>query len=298
MLAGNVTGIGRRGRLTEEQKGKAKTSKPRRPHLWAPDVNMPNQPTGVLTRARRSLAHEYTKQRHNDAVIEETIADLSEGRGDAVVDLNVPDSHPTLGSMHTLNVNLCDSVFKGDGWRTHAPILQAHVNEATHPGATPPAAAARPMLEMPTHLQGLYTDWSVGRAGWAVIVPNRFLTEASFHTGYTPSWTQGEVIGEGVNLGTGQKMILVDLGWCDMERFMEEKEVRVARGPNVDAIGSEGVSVYGWKPQLLSLGSNAAVAPLGDENMNGEEPVATQDSTARTTFPKVSSSLPQYMLDT
>lgn len=67
-----------------------------------------------------------------------------------------------------------------------------------------------------------------------------FLFESSFHTGYPPSWTQGDIIGEGVNLGTGRKMILVDLGGCDKERHMEEKDARVARGPEVRAIGSEG----------------------------------------------------------
>lgn len=35
-------------------------------------------------------------------------------------------------------------------------------------------------------------------------------------------------------------MILVNLGGCDMETHMEEKDVRVARGPEMRAIGSEG----------------------------------------------------------
>ena len=176
--------------------------------------------------------------------------------------------------------------------------MQAPGFEATHLGGTLPGAVACPMLEMSGHLEGLYTDWSVSRAGWAVLVPNRFLSESSFHTGYTPSWTQGDVIGEGVNLGTGRKMILVDLGGCDKERHMEKKDVRVARGSEKRAIGSEGGHGYGWKHQQHCLGSNAVVAPLGDGNMNVEEPDGTQDSTARTTFPKVSSSLPEYMLNT
>ena len=166
-----------------------KPSKPRRPRLWAPDGVTPNQTAGVLTRARRSLAHEYTQQRHNDAVIKDVIVDLSEGMEDEVVDLTAPNSQHTPGGMDTLNVNLWDSVFRTDGWRTQKPIRQAPGFEATHPGGTPPGAVARPVLEMPAHLEGLNTDWSVARAGWAVLVPNRFLSESSFHTGYTPSWT-------------------------------------------------------------------------------------------------------------
>lgn len=194
----------------------------------------------MLKRARRSLAQEYTQEKQNDAVMKEVIADLSEGMEDEVVDLTAPHSQHTPESMDTFNKNLWDSVFRGNGWRIQRPIRQAPGLEATHPGGTLPGAVARPVLEMPAHLEGLYTDWSVARVGWAVLVPNWFLSESSFHTGYTPSWTQGDIIGEGVNLGTGRKMILVDLGGCDMERHMEEKDVRVARGPEVRALGSEG----------------------------------------------------------
>lgn len=87
---------------------------------------------GVLTRAKRSLAHEYTQQRQNDVVIKDVIADLSEGMEDKVVDLTAPDSQHTLGGMDTLNVNLGYSVFGMDGWQTQKQIRQAPGFEATH----------------------------------------------------------------------------------------------------------------------------------------------------------------------
>ena len=282
--------LGRRGGITKEQKGKAKPSKPRRPRDWAPDANTPNHTTGMLTRAR-SIAHEYTQQRLNDDAIREAIADLPEGVEDEDVDITAPESQHSPGSMDTINVNLWDSVFRGDGWRIERPIVQALGFVATRPGGTHPAELAHAKWGMPPHLEGLYTDWSVARAGWAVLVPNRFLSEASFHTGYTPSWTHGAVIGEGVQLGTGRKMILVDLGWCDLERLMEEKDVRVAMGPEERAIGSEGGHGHGWKNLDHCLGSNAVALALGDGDTKLEEVDATQNSTARTTFPKVRSCL-------
>jgi hypothetical protein len=42
---------------------------------------------------------------------------------------------------------------------------------------------------IPTHLLNVYDDWSVTRAGSVVLVLHKFLSDASFHTGHTPSWT-------------------------------------------------------------------------------------------------------------
>ena len=232
------------------------------------------------------------QQRHNDVVITDAIADLPEGLGDDCDNLAAPEPQLTPGSMDTLNVDLWDSCFRWHGCRSQGPIEQASDLEATHPVVTLPVTVANPLLGMPGHLEGLYTDWSVARAGWAVLVPNRFLSASSFHTGYTPSWTHGDVIGEGVNLGSGRKMIIVNLGRCAKELHMEENDVRVARGPQETAIGSEGGHGYGWDHVQHCQGSNAVVAPLADAHMNVEEPGGTQDSTARTAFPRVSSCLP------
>ena len=79
-----------------------------------------------------------------------------------------------------------------------------------------------------------------------VLVPNCFLSEASFHTGYTPSWTMEDIIGEGVNILTGRKIMLIDLGGYDIERHMEPEDVKVATRPEVRAVGSEGGHGYGW----------------------------------------------------
>ena len=99
---------------------------------------------------------------------------------------------------------------------------------------------------MPVRFQGTYVQWSSMRAGWAVLVPNRFLSESSFHTGDTPTWTQGDVIGEGVHAATGKRMVLCDLGGYDRECHLNEEDCRVADGPQVRAYGSEGGHGYGW----------------------------------------------------
>ena len=49
------------------------------------------------------------------------------------------------------------------------------------------------------------------------------------------------------------KMIIVKLGGCDKERHMEEKDVRVARGPEVRAIGSEGGGAWVWLETMTTL---------------------------------------------
>ena len=99
---------------------------------------------------------------------------------------------------------------------------------------------------MPDRIQGTYVQWSSRRTRWAVLASNRFLSEASFHTGDTPSWTQGDVIGEGVHAATGERMVLCNLGGYDTECHLNIENVRVADGPTVRAYGSEGGHRYGW----------------------------------------------------
>ena len=79
-----------------------------------------------------------------------------------------------------------------------------------------------------------------------MLVPNRFLTEASFHTGDTPSWTQGDVVGEAVHAATGKRLVFCNLGGYDTECHLLEENVRVADGPLVRAFGSQGGHGYGW----------------------------------------------------
>ena len=146
----------------------------------------------------------------NNDTICEVLDDLGgcEGLGEFVA----PESPHSVGSMETININLWDAVFWDDAWRTSVPISKHKGFGATHPGG----ALERPVLVevgiMPDRFQGTYVHWSCRQAGWAVLVPNRFLSEASFHTGDTPSWTQGDVIGEGVHAATGEMMVLCDLG--------------------------------------------------------------------------------------
>ena len=180
----------------------------------------------------------------NDETICDVLADL--GGYDGLDDFVAPESQHSVGSMDTCNINLWDSVFRDDAWRTSAPISKHTGFGATHPGGS----LERPVLIevgiMPDRFLGTYVQWSCRRAGWAVLVPNRFLSEASFHTGDTPSWTQGDAIGEGVHAATGMRMVLCDLGGFDNECHLNEDDVRVADGPLVRAYGSEGGHGYGW----------------------------------------------------
>ena len=199
---------------------------------------------GVRTRALAIQVAEYEQQILNDVAICEVLADVGEYEG--LDDFVAPGSQRSVGSMDTCNVNLWETVFRDDAWRTSAPISKRAGFAATHPGG----ALERPVsLEggiMPARLQGTYVEWSCRRAGWAVLVPNRFLTEASFHTGDTPSWTQGDVIGEAVHAATGNRIVLCNLGGCDTECHLNEESVRIADGPLVRAFGSEGGHGYGW----------------------------------------------------
>ena len=187
---------------------------------------------------------EYEQQRLNDDTICDVLADF--GGYDRLFEFVSPVSQHSLGSMDTLNVNLWESVFRDDAWRTSAPIAKHTGFAATHPGGS----LERPVLLevgiMPDRFQGTYVQWTSRRAGWAVLVPNRFLSEHSFHTGDTPTWTQGDVIGEGVHAATGKRMVLCNLGGYDPECHLNEETVRVVDGPHVRAYGSEGGHGYGW----------------------------------------------------
>ena len=209
-----------------------------------PPTVQPNLTDGVCTRATHSQVLEYEQQRLNDDAICEVLADFEGYEG--LDDVLAPESQRTVGSMDTVNVNLWDSVFRDDSWRNSAPISKHTGFGATHPGGS----LERPVLIdvgiMPDRFQGTYVQWSSRRVGWAVLVPNRYLSEHSFHTGDTPSWTQRDVIGEGVHSATGKKMVLCDLGGYDTECHLNEEMVRVADGPQVRAYGNEGGHGYGW----------------------------------------------------
>ena len=219
-------------------------SKPRRPRAWLPPTLQPNITDEVRTRALAAQIANYEQQMMNDDAIREVLVDI--GGYEGLSDFVAPESQHCVGSMDTMNINLWESVFRDDAWRTSAPIAKHTGFGATHPGGSLEKAVLLDVGSMPQHLQGTYVNWSWVRAGWAVLVPNRFLSEHSFHTGDTPSWTQGDVIGEGVHAATGKRMVLCDLGGYDTECHLNIENVRVADGPGVRAYGSEGGHGYGW----------------------------------------------------
>ena len=232
------------GKRTREEKGKQVRSKSRRPRSWMPPPLQPNLTDGVRTRTLAAQVADFEQQMVNDDAICEVLADI--GGCEGLDDFDEPVKHDSIGSMDTMNVNLWDSVFRDDAWRTSAPICKHRGFGSTHPGGSLEKPVLVEVGIMPERFQGTYVHWSGRRAGWAVLVPNRYLSEHSFHTGDTPSWTQGVVLGEGVHAATGKMMVLCDLGGYDTECHLNEEWVRVAAGPEVRAYGSEGGHGYGW----------------------------------------------------
>jgi len=237
------------------------------------------------------------------------------------------------GNMETRNLDTWTSVFIEQASGSIIPLPDHHAY------AMKAISGGHSTGQMPIPIT-LLPSWSETRSGWAVLVPNRFLSQSSFHTGYTPSWTQGTVIGEYRNEELGQMIIVCNLGGNDCEKQLEAKDCRIANGAHVGAEGSEGGHGYGWPKKTLSFnrtsppflpsstaeGGDTILLPnhtietgdtiLVDKNQpcegcarnqlrsisEYEEPSDvmgvddTLDSTARTTFPKVRESLPEYML--
>jgi len=95
-----------------------------------------------------------------------------------------------------------------------------------------------------------------------VLVPNCFLDEASFHTGQTPIWTQGDVIGEGTDQSTGKQMVVCNLGGDHCECHMDGANVCLATSPKEYAMGSEGGHGHGWKKYKANFKPSPLNQPL------------------------------------
>lgn len=252
-------------------KGKGKAFKPRKPKGWAPERIMPNGTDGVTTRQKSALIAEYRRQEDNDEAIFEVLADIHvDSDNDGAAAFLAPELQHGVDSMETCNINLWEHVFRDERWKSCEPIRKRHGFEATHPGGTVDSPQALVSEEVPAQFAHVYREWSSERVGWAVLVPNRFISSASFHTGDTPSWTQGDVLGEGVNVGTGKKMVIVDLGGYDCERHMEEADVRVAIGPHIRAVGSEQGHGYGWEKRQHCFSPRSRIlSPTGAGGSRG-----------------------------
>ena len=111
----------------------------------------------------------------NDDTICEVLADFV--GCEVLDDFVAPELQHSVGSMDTCNVNLWESVFRDDAWRTSAPISRHTGFGATHPGGSLERPVFLGVGVMPERFQGTYVQWSFERFGWAVLVPNRFLSE-------------------------------------------------------------------------------------------------------------------------
>jgi hypothetical protein len=354
----------RNSRFSRLEKGKATKTKPRKPKYWVAPVIEANETAGVLTRAKKTLLSEFQEQAHADVIICDVLAqfpsatdgDLNsampeatfkEHDGEMFSPRSPPEVEHSVASIDTCNIDIWNTILADETWRTMTPIRRVIGFGATHPGGS--------IFQLPAtavdvqSLPDFYVNWNTLRAGWALLVPNRFLSDASFHTGNTPSWTQGDVLGEYTHAITGKKMVLCDLGGYDQRKHMEAKDCRIATGPQERAVGSEGGHGYGWckrkhcfsPKEPLSFPSEAdnsskqygrgigsddeapedpsyennviddddpihdtptAPEPPGEPIQDYEVPATmegidgTEDSTARSTFPKVSTSLPEYLV--
>ncbi|KAG0618405.1 hypothetical protein M758_4G061300 [Ceratodon purpureus] len=247
---------------------------------------MPNLTRGVITRRRSALEEEYGRQEAvDDAAILEVLGDIHVlSDNDGVEQFLAPELQHNVDSMETVNIDLWDHVFREDVWKTLPPVRRVTGFEATHPGGSVRMRPiAMPLEEVPGRFAHVYRDWSSSRHGWAVLVPNRYLSEYSFHTGDTPLWTQGDVVGEGVNIATWRHMLVVDLGGADSEHHMELQDVWVAHRLENRPVGSEGGHGYGWEkrchcfsprpplvtPTWAGAGTQSGAGTLG-EGLPGE----------------------------
>ena len=121
---------GRKGRLTREEKGKAKWSKPRNSAAWRPPPVVPNPGEGMRTRALAAQFAEEQRQRENDEAIAEVLAHFASG--DDFDGMVAPESQHTVDSLHTCSINLWEDVFRDNAWRSSAPITKQTGFGVTH----------------------------------------------------------------------------------------------------------------------------------------------------------------------
>lgn len=256
------------------------------------------------------LFDQFQKESLVDANIREVLDDLDDTIAlHSMSDFSAPELQHSLHSMETCNLDIWTSVLNDQPSKPVISLLEHRGHAVTT------IYGGQSTIEVTTPMR-LLPSWSEVRSGWAVLVPNRFFHESSFHTGYTPSWTQGNVIGEYKNDALGQQIVVCNLGGHDCEKHLEAKDCRIANGQDVRAEGSEGGHGYGWQKRKLCLNMNSEVflpsssAECGNTILldkdelheehaqqqgrpisDYEEPSdvvgadGTQDSTARTIFP-------------
>lgn len=128
-----------------------------------------------------------------------------------MVEFTAPKSQHSIGIIETKNIDLSDCMFRDDAWRSVTPVVKALGYRATHPGGRTQKAREVVAHHISEHQHTVDGNWSFVRAGWALLISNRFLNDTSFHTRDTPSWTQGDVIEEGIHLDNAKKMVVCNI---------------------------------------------------------------------------------------
>ena len=220
-------GAGQRNKkYTKEEKGKSKLP-PRKPQAWKPPTDIrPRPAVRVTTRARRVLAYHMKEVANADAAI-----------WDVLQACEAPESCDIGDSIAIRNLEFKEHVFEEPEWNATIPRPRAGASEGG------PESAA---VEVKGSLAADGSTWNVGRAGWAVLILNRFLSEYSFHTCQTSSWTQGDVVVEYVHVVTAKEMVVCELRGFVSHLHFPASDVRMALGPNIRAMSSEGAHRYLW----------------------------------------------------
>jgi hypothetical protein len=227
-----------------------------------------------MTRAWKNLAAQFQEQQDSDHTIAEVLAHFPTEDSDHFPDDTAPELQHTCESLGTTNTAVWERVLKEQSWKFVTLLPPSLGLGATHPGLEVPHV---PNTQAPFGLADntYYREWNTTRGGWAVLVPNWFLSEYSFHTGDTPLWTQGDVVGKFKD-PNGKDMVVVNLGGYNTSKHMASDCVRFAIGPNDGAIGSEGRHGYGWKKRQYCFSPKAPIRGLrgedGDDNSADDTP--------------------------
>jgi len=98
--------IGKIRQYRREEKGKALSTKSRKPKGWVPHEVLPNLIPGIFTRARRIEILEKERQAENDRIIHNVLIIVQEDDLELLIDIVAQEFQYTVGSMNTCNIDL------------------------------------------------------------------------------------------------------------------------------------------------------------------------------------------------
>jgi len=88
----------------------------------------------VLTRKKAADILEYNQQRENDCFIREVLSHFPAEDDDLFTYTVAPELLHLIESMETRNINMWETIFRDDAWRSVDTIEKAPGFASTHPG--------------------------------------------------------------------------------------------------------------------------------------------------------------------